>query len=76
MPSASVTASATFDAGPKVSSVDQIDGATIRVVEQTYSITGSVIVQLEDGTIETFVMDDGSCHGGDFDARLIAKPAG
>lgn len=72
--SATVTANATFDALPKISFVDEVEGATIRVVEQPYSITGSVTVQLEDGTIETFVMDDGSCHGGDFDARLIAKP--
>lgn len=73
--SATVTASATFEPLPKISFVDELEGATVRVVEQPYSISGSLTVQLEDGTVETFVMDDAACHGGDFDARLIAKPA-
>jgi len=73
-PGGTLTASAELTKQPKIAWTDQINGTTFRFVQQDLSVSGSIVVALDDGTTFTLPMSDATCDAFDYSARSMTNP--
>jgi hypothetical protein len=73
-PGGTLTASAELERQPKITWTGDIEGAMVRVVQQDLSVSGVILIALEDGTTYELPMSDSTCYAFDYSARAITNP--
>ena len=73
-PSGTLTATAELTKQPRITWTDELDDTTLRFVQQNLSVSGSIVVALDDGTTFTLPMNDENCYAYDFSMCAMTKP--